>query len=78
MFFCYNIQSPNINTWFRIFCHHTDRERSIQGRMGHRAEDFGSSGDAGGNSEVEGQRVGSIPVLSMAGQRALVCKHSGL
>lgn len=45
-------QKPHINTWFRTFYQHTDRERSVQGWVRNLAGDFGSRGDVGGHSEV--------------------------
>lgn len=68
----YNKQQPNIITCFWTLYHHTHRERSVQGWVGHPAGDFGARGDTGGHREVGRQGVRPIAMLPMAGQRALI------
>lgn len=47
-----NKQQLHIDTWLWTFYHQTGRERSVQGLVGHPADDFSSRGDTGGHGEV--------------------------
>lgn len=71
-------QQRHVSTCLWTFYLHTNRDRSLQGRVGDPADEFSSRRDIRGHIQVSGQGKCPVIVLPMAGERALIWKHRGL